>query len=190
MRFVRHSSLMLVLMAVVAAPSALSAETRIAVVDIPRLVSESPQGKASLERLNNERNEKQREMVAQQRDLRVLEERLNRDGAIMSEAERTDVENRYRILRQRIERRGAEIDEDLNARRQDELGKIQRLVLNEVRIFAKEGKYDVVLGPGVVYADPETEITAAVLKRLEAIAAQQAAAKSVEPAKPAAPPKK
>jgi len=186
----RIPSLVLALAAVVAAPFAMGAETRIAVVDIPRLVSESPQGKAALERLKNESSELQREINTQQRELRTLEEKLNRDGAIMSEQERADLENNYRSRRQRIERRGAEISETLDARRQEELGKVQRLVLNEVRVFAKEGQYDVVLGPGVVYADPQSEITAGVLKRLEALAPPQTAAKPADPAKPAPSPKK
>ena len=177
-----QKGLALVLAAALAAPAALAAApTKVAVVDLNRVVAESPQGRAAIEKLNAERTEKQRELVSQQKDLRALEERLNRDGAIMSESERADVESRYRTLRQRIERRAAEIDEDLNARRQDELTRVQRVVLNEIRNFAKENQYDVVLGPGVVYAAPETDITEGVKKRLEAIAAAPSAA----PAKPA-----
>jgi outer membrane protein len=178
----KHPGLALVLAAALAAPAALAAApTKVAVVDLNRVVAESPQGRAAIEKLNAERTDKQRELVSQQKDLRALEERLNRDGAIMAESERADVETRYRTLRQRIERRAAEIDEDLNARRQDELTRVQRVVLNEIRAFAKENQFDVVLGPGVVYAAPETDITEGVKKRLEAIAAAPAAA----PAKPA-----
>jgi outer membrane protein len=182
MMSMKNQGFALVLAAALAAPAAFAAApTKVAVVDLNRVVAESPQGKAAIEKLNAERTEKQRELVSQQKDLRALEERLNRDGAIMSESERADVESRYRTLRQRIERRAAEIDEDLNARRQDELTRVQRVVLNEIRNFAKENQYDVVLGPGVVYASPETDITEGVKKRLEAIAAAPAAA----PAKPA-----
>jgi outer membrane protein len=178
----KHPGLALVLAAALAAPAALAAApTKVAVVDLNRVVAESPQGRAAIEKLNAERTDKQRELVSQQKDLRALEERLNRDGAIMAESERADVETRYRTLRQRIERRAAEIDEDLNARRQDELTRVQRVVLNEIRAFAKENQFDVVLGPGVVYAAPETDITEGVKKRLEAIAVAPAAA----PAKPA-----
>lgn len=180
-----NQGLALVLAAALAAPAALAAApTKVAVVDLNRVVAESPQGRAAIEKLNAERIEKQRELVAQQKDLRALEERLNRDGAIMAESERADVEARYRTLRQRIERRAAEIDEDLNARRQDELTRVQRVVLNEIRAFAKENQFDVVLGPGVVYAAPETDITEGVKKRLEAIAATPSAA---QPAKPPSP---
>lgn len=183
------AGLALALAAALAAPAALAATpTKVAVVDLNRVVAESPQGKAAIEKLNAERTDKQRELVSQQKDLRALEERLNRDGAIMSEGERADVETRYRTLRQRIERRAAEIDEDLNARRQDELTRVQRTVLNEIRAYAKENGYDVVLGPGVVYAAPETDITEGVKKRLEAIATVPAAA--APPAKPAPAPKK
>jgi len=169
------NGLALVLASALLAPIASgAAPAKVAVVDLNRVVAESPQGKAAIEKLNAERVEKQRELVSQQKDLRALEERLNRDGAIMSESERADVEGRYRTLRQRIERRGAEIEEDLNARRQDELTRVQRLVLIEIRGYAKENQFDVVLGPGVVYAAPEIDITEGVKKRLEALAATAA----------------
>ncbi len=181
-----NNRLALVLTAVLASPAALAATpTKVAVVDLNRVVAESPQGKAAIDKLNAERTDKQRELVAQQKDLRAMEERINRDGAIMAEAERADLEARYRTLGQRIERRSAEINEDLNARRQEELNRVQRAVLNEIRAFAKENGYDVVLGPGVVYAAPETDITEGVKKRLEAIAMQ--AAPKPDPAKPAPP---
>lgn len=183
----KHQALALALAAALAAPAAFAAApTKVAVVDLNRVVAESPQGKAAIEKLNAERTEKQRELVSQQKDLRALEERLNRDGAIMSESERADVESRYRTLRQRIERRAGEIDEDLNARRQDELTRVQRLVLNEIRNFAKEHQYDVVLGPGVVYAAPEIDITEGVKKRLETLAAAAPAAPATKPAAPPA----
>lgn len=176
------TGLALALVTALTAPLALgAAPTKVAVVDLNRVVAESPQGRAAIEKLNAERTDKQRELVAQQKDLRALEERINRDGAIMSESERADVEGRYRTLRQRIERRAAEIDEDLNARRQDELTRVQRVVLNEIRNYAKENQFDVVLGPGVVYAAPEVDITEGVKKRLEAVAAAPAA-QSAKPA--------
>lgn len=184
---IQSQNLALVLAAVLTAPALAAAPTRVAVVDLNRVVAESPQGKAAIEKLNNDRTDKQRELVSQQKDLRALEESINRDGAIMSEAERADKENRYRTLRQRIERRAAEIDEDLNGRRQDELTRVQRVVLTEIRSYAKENQLDVVLGPGVVYAAPESDITEAVKKRLEALATQ-AASRATEPAKPAAAP--
>ena len=190
MRCSQFPSLVLVLAALAAAPFA-TAETRVAVVDLNRVVAESPQGKTAIDKLTAERTDKQRELVSQQKDLRALEERMNRDGAVMSESERADTENRYRTLRQRIERRSAEIDEDLNARRQDELSRVQRVVLNEIRLFAKENNYDVVLGPGVVYANPAIDITDGVKKRLEALATQAPPPRpAADPAKPAAPTKK
>lgn len=167
--------LALVLAAALAAPAALAAApTKVAVVDLNRVVTESPQGKAAIEKLNAEGAEKRRELATQQKDLRALEEKINRDGAIMSEQERADNETRYRTLRQRYERRAAELDEEFNARRQEELSRVQRLVLNEIRGFARENQYDVVLGPGVVYAAPEIDITDGVKKRLETMAAAPA----------------
>ena len=68
------------------------------------------------------------------------------------------------------------------------------MVVREVQAYAKEGGFDLVIGAGVIWASPTTDMTAAVLKRLETMAATGAKAPgsppktAAEPAK--TPPKK
>ena len=190
---IRSAQLALILTALIAG-AAHAAEQKIGVVTLDRLMQESPQGKAVAEALQAEFGDKQRELVTQQKDLRALEERLNRDRAVMSEQERADLEEKARNLQQRYTRRLAEVEDDYNSRRGKELGNLQRVIVREVQAYAKEGGYDLVVGAGVLWASPSADLTPGVLKRLEALAATSpkgpttAAKAPVDPAK--TPPKK
>lgn len=174
-----------------AATSSVAGGARVAVFNPNRALFESPQGKAAIEKFNAVREEKNREVVGEQKELRAIEEKLNRDGAVMSDSERADNESRYRTKRQRLERRVAEIEEDLNLRRQELLNPIESLVLNTARQYAAERGISIVLGPGVIYADKSVDITDEVVKRMAAggaAAAPQTAPRTTDPAKPAAAP--
>ena len=190
---IRPAQFALILLALSSA-AAFAAESKVGVVTLDRLMQESPQGKAVAEALTAEFGPAQRELMNQQKDLRAMEEKLNRDRAVMSESERADLEEKARNLQQKYSRRLAEVEDDYNSRRGKELGNLQRVVVREVQAYAKEGGYDVVIGAGIIWASPTTDMTAAVLKRLEALAATGSKAPGAPPktaAEPAKiPPKK
>lgn len=185
---IRSAQLALILLALTSGAS-FAAETKVGVVTLDRLMQESPQGKAVAEALQAEFGDKQRELVNQQKDLRAMEEKLNRDRAVMSESERADLEEKARNLQQKYQRRLAEVEDDYNSRRGKELGNLQRVIVREVQAYAKDGNFDLVIGAGVIWASPTTDITAAVLKRLEAMSATGAKAPGSPPKAPADPAK-
>ena len=174
---------------IVCASAASAAEMRVGVVDLDRLMRESPQGRAVQDTLQAEFAERQRDLLNQQKDLRALEERLNRDKTAMSDQERTDVEGRARTLQQRYQRQASEFEDDVNTRKNEELGKLQRVIVREVQGYGKDEHYDLLVGSGVLYSSPSADVTSFVLKRLEAAAAQQAKP-AAEPAKAGTPTKK
>ena len=177
----RHA--LAVLAMTICAGAAAAADMRVGVVDIDRLMRESPQGKVVQETLQAEFADRQRELLNQQKDLRALEERLNRDRAAMNAQERADIEARARTLQQRYQRQASEFEDDVNVRKNEELSKLQRVIVREVQAYAKDEHYDLLVGSGVLYAGPNADVTGAVLKRLEALAPQpsKAAADSAKP---------
>lgn len=158
-----------------AASSVAAAEVKIGFVNIARLLEESPQVEMATKTLNREFGPKQLEIAAQQKHYAELQQRLSRDGTVMSEAERGNVEKQLRELQREISRLQNEAMEDYNIRRNDELGKLQRTILREVQTFSREQKYDLVVGDGVLYANPAVDITDQILKRLETVAKEQPA---------------
>jgi outer membrane protein len=180
-------------LALLAPLGAAHAELKIAVVNVPRLLEEAPQAKASMQALQDEFAPRQRSIVAQQKDLKTKEEKLQRDGAVMAENERRNSEKDLRDGQREMQRKQNEYVEDLNLRRNEELGKLQRSLLQEVQTFARAANYDVVLGDGVLYVNESMDITAQVLSALQARYKSGAPAPkpaASAPVKPASPPAK
>jgi outer membrane protein len=169
-------------------PLGAHAELKIAVVNVPQLLEEAPQAKTALQALTDEFASRQREIVAQQKDLKTKEEKLTRDGAVMAENERRNAEKDLRDGQRELQRKQNEYVEDLQQRRQEELGKLQRSLLQEVQAFARTGTYDLVVGEGVLYRSDAIDITAQVLSALQQRAKTSGTApKPATPAKPPAP---
>ena len=144
-----------------------AAEIKIGIVNPAVLLEKSPQAEAARKRLEREFAPRDRELVRRQKELRKLEERLARDGAVMSEAERRKLEREIRSRRRDIKRAQDEFREDFNIRRNEEFGKLQRQVYRAIVSLAKEEKYDLILGDGVLYAGKKVDITNRVLQRLK-----------------------
>lgn len=166
-KFWRLAVLGLIAFAGLGTVSAQAAETKIAVVNIPRLLESAPQAKAMMEQLQAEFAPRQRELAALQKDLREKEETLKRDGAVMSEEERRNIERQLRDGQRDFQRKGQEMNEDANLRRNEELGKLQRILGQEIQNYASSQNYDLVLGD-VIYADEAMDITDELLTALQA----------------------
>ncbi|HXS88937.1 MAG TPA: OmpH family outer membrane protein [Steroidobacteraceae bacterium] len=165
------------------------AEMKIAVVNVPRLLDEAPQAKSAMQALQDEFAPRQKEIMSTQKELKAKEEKLNRDGAVMAENERRNAEKDLRDGQRELARKQNEYVEDLNLRRNEEIGKLQRSLLQEVQAFARTSSYDLIVGEGVLYVNESMDITAQVLSALQARykATGGAAPKPATP-KPATPP--
>jgi len=154
-------------LALLAPFGAAHAQLKIAVVNVPRLLEEAPQAKGAMQALQDEFAPRQREIVAGQKDLKTKEEKLQRDGAVMAENERRNAEKDLRDGQRELARKQNEYVEDLNLRRNEELGKLQRSLLQEVQTYARAQNYDLVVGEGVLYRNESIDITAQVLSALQ-----------------------
>ena len=172
---------------VVAALPATGAEVKIAVVDFQKLAVESPQGKAVQESIRAEFAPRQRTLAAQEQAVKAKEDKLQKDGATMSEDQRTRAEKELRDSARDFERAKAEAQDDFNARRNEALSRLQRTIIEEVRTYGKAQNYDLILDQGgVIYNASATDITPAVLSALQARGGTPASSKPATP--PAKPP--
>jgi outer membrane protein len=173
--------------AIVATP-VWAAEVKIGVVDYGRLVEESPQAKVALEAIRTEFTPKQRELQQQDQALKAKKDKLDKDAATMSEDQRTRAEKDLRDGLRDLQRKQGEVQDDFNARRNEEMSRLQRTLIEEVRTYAKAQNFDLVIADGVIYSVPTLDITPAILSTLNARAPKPAAA-TPAPAqpKPAAP---
>ena len=163
----RHVKRMLALVAIMAlCGTPALAEMRVGVVNTVKLMEEAPQARDAQGRIESEFAPREKELVALQREIRNQEERLGRDGAVMSEAERTRLEREVLGLRRDLNRAQDEFRDDLNIRRNEALSKLQKVLYDATVALAKEQNYDLILGQGVIYASDKVDITPLVLKKL------------------------
>jgi outer membrane protein len=143
-------------------------EVKIGVVNIAQLMEQAPQARVAMEALDEEFKPRQREIIARQTEFQELSEKVQRDLAVMGETERRNAEKDLRDLQREVTRLQNEFREDLNLRRNEELGLLQRSMLKEVQDFAQSAGYDVIVGDGVLYASAAVNITENVLRAMEA----------------------
>ena len=167
------------------------AELKIGVVDYGKLYEESPQAKSAMEAIRTEFTPRQRELQNQQATLKAKEEKLQKDGATMSEDQRGRVEKDLRDSYRDLQRKQQEAQDDFNARRNEEMSRLQRALIEQVRIYGKAQNFDLIVADGVIYATPTLDITPqilAALKSAPAGAAKPAASTQSPAAAPAAKP--
>ena len=143
-------------------------ELKIGVVNIPVLLEQAPQARVAMGALEEEFQPRQREILAKQTEFKDLSEKVQRDIAVMGETERRNTERELRDLQREVTRLQTEFQEDLNLRRNEELGNLQRSLLKEVQDYAQTAGFDLIVGDGVLYASSAVNITENVLRAMEA----------------------
>jgi outer membrane protein len=143
-------------------------DIKIGVVNVTALMEQAPQAKAAMDALQEEFAPRQRTIVAKQKEFEDLTEKANRDAAVMGETERRNMEKDLRDMQRDVARMQNEFREDLNLRRNEELGNLQRSLLKEVQDYAESEGFDLVVGDGVLYASSAINITEVVLRAMEA----------------------
>ena len=145
--------------------SALAADTKIGFVNTERLLREAPLSVAAQKKLEKEfaaRDQELRKLAKQARDLQA---QLDKDGVTMSDSERKAKERDLGNLNRDLQRQGREFREDLNLRRNEELGQIQERARKVIQDIARAEKYDLIVEQAV-FVDPKSDITDRVMKAL------------------------
>ena len=146
-----------------------AADTRIGIVNTAKLLKEAPQAEAARKKLESEFAPRDIKIVGLQKSIKLMEDKLSKDAAIMSESARKNQERDIVSKKRDVKRAREEFTEDFNFRRNEEIGKLQKLVSETILSLAKENKYDIVLNESVIYASQQVDITTTVLERLRSI---------------------
>ncbi|HTV98048.1 MAG TPA: OmpH family outer membrane protein [Steroidobacteraceae bacterium] len=163
-----------------------AAETKIGYVNFQKLLEDAPQTKAAMQSLENEFGPRRRELMTMQNDLKAKEDKLQKEEPVMSEADRANAEKTFRDQQREFSRKAGEFQDDASTRKNEELGKVQRYLFQEIQTYANAQGFDLVLGDGVLFAKQPLDITAAVLAVLQSKPAglPAGAPRTAAPAKP------
>ena len=148
--------------------SALQAQDfRIGFVNTDRIFREANMAKSAQAKLETEFSKRERELTAQGETLRTASEKFEKDAPTLSETQRN---TRQRVLVEQdrdFQRKRREFQEDLNARKNEELQGVLERANRIVKQVAEAEKYDIVLQEAV-YFNPKHDITERVIKALDA----------------------
>ena len=144
-----------------------AAATKIAFVEVGKVLKESPKVKAAQEKIRKEFAQRDDQLVAEAKQLKKLKDKLVKDSAIMSEAEVKRLERDILTRTRKLKNSQSEFQEDVTLRQNEELGKLRKEIAEVIIEVAKKGGYDLVLESGVVWASNKVNITEQVLKALK-----------------------
>ena len=158
------------LLAVTGLTQAQAQGIKVGVVSFGRLLDEAPQSVASQRALQKKFAPRQRDLRAREEELKGMAQRLQEGEGFMGEEERRTLERDARDIQRELDRSKSEFAEDLSLRRNEELGRLQRMLVTEVQAFATNESYDVIISEaaGVVYASNAVDITERILETLRA----------------------
>jgi len=145
--------------------TAQAAEYKIGFVNTERLFREAAPAKKAQEKLEKEFAARDAEIQKTTKQVRDLQERLERDGATMSETERRNKERDLANLSRDLQRAQRELREDVNLRRNEEYASVQERADRVIRQIADSEKFDLILQE-VVFASQRIDITDRVIKAL------------------------
>lgn len=148
------------------ASSIVVADTKIGFVNTEKLLREAPLSIAAQKRLEKEFSGREQELQKMAKQARDVQTQLDKEGVTMSETERKNKERELANLNREFQRQSREFREDLNLRRNEELGQLQERARKVIIDIAKSEKYDIIIEQAAVYVDPKSDITDRVMKAL------------------------
>ncbi len=148
------------------AATASYADLKIGFVNIPAVLEKAPQAEKAKKRLEQEFSPRDKQLVAQQKEIQSMDEKMTKDAAVMGDSARVNLEKDILNKKRDAKRAQQEFSEDFNARRNEELGKLQRRIVEAIREIAKAQSFDLLLTDGVIYASDKIDVTSQVQQKL------------------------
>jgi outer membrane protein len=160
------SRLLICLFAATALP-VFAQEVRIGFVSTDRVFKEANTAKASQARLEQEFSKREKELNDLGLSIKSGAEKLEREAPTLSETQRASRQKQLVEQDREFQRKRREFQEDLNARKNEELQQVIERANRMVRQVAEAEKFDLVLQEAV-YVNPRLDITDKVIKALNA----------------------
>ena len=165
----RHIPLVVLLGSLAAAVPAQAQEFKAGFVNTDRIFREANTAKAAQAKLEQEFSRREKELVDMGNSLKSATEKFEREAPTMAESQRTARQRQLVDQDREFQRKRREFQEDLGARKNEELGQVLERANRVVKQVAEQEKYDVILQEAV-YINPKHDITDKVLKALNAAA--------------------
>ena len=143
----------------------LAEEFRVGFINTDRIFREANTAKVAQTKLEQEFSKREKELVELGNSLKSNSEKLERDLPTLSETQRTTKQRQLADQDREFQRKRREFQEDLNARKNEELQLVLEKANKVVKQVAEAEKYDLILQEAV-YINPKHDITEKVIKAI------------------------
>jgi len=147
-------------------PALAQAQLKIGYVNFQRLAAESPEAQTIQTNLSNEFGPRQQAIVKEDQAFKARADAFQRNAATMTDEQREREQKYLRDTDREIQAKKSEFQDDVNQRKNEELSRLQRSLLDQVSNYAKAQGYDLVVADAL-YATPTIDLTGQILERLK-----------------------
>ena len=147
--------------------SASAQELKIGIVNLDRIFREANSAKSAQAKLEQEFGKREKDLNDVATQLKTTSDKYEREAPTLSETQRTTRQKQLVDQDRDFQRKRREFQEDLNARKNEELQQVIERANRVVKVLAEAEKYDLIVQEAV-YVNPKHDITDKVLKSLNA----------------------
>ncbi len=158
-------TLLISLVTLAGVPSHAQETFRVGFVNSDRVLREAQPAKAAQAKLEAEFSKREKDLAGQGDALKSASEKFERESPSLSEAQRVSRQRTLVDQDRDFQRKRREFQEDLNARKNEELQQVYERANRVVKQVAEAEKYDAILQEAI-YINPKHDITDKVIKAL------------------------
>jgi outer membrane protein len=147
--------------------SALADDLKIGYVNSDRVLRDALPAKAAQAKLEAEFSKREKDLADVASRLKAASDKLDKDGPTLAEAERARRQRELVDQDRELQRKRREFQEDLNQRKNEELGAVVERTNKVIKQIFETEKYDLILQEAVFWS-PKVDITDKVIKALNA----------------------
>ncbi|MGZ5181196.1 MAG: OmpH family outer membrane protein [Ramlibacter sp.] len=168
MKSLSRSSLWVLLASMALALPALAEDFRVGFVNTDRIFREANSAKSAQAKLEQEFSKREKDLNDMGNTLKSASDKFEREAPTLSETQRQQRQKQLIDQDREFQRKRREFQEDLNARKNEELQQVLDRANRVVKQVAEQEKFDLVLQEAV-YINPKYDITDKVIKALNAV---------------------
>lgn len=163
----RLSGILAALLLTVWGVNASANEAKIGVVDLQKIMQTSAQMKGIQQKLEKDFKPRRDKLLAMEEGLKQDMEKFKRDSAVMSEAQKKDLEKKIVATQQTFEREGQQYQQELSTAHNESMEEFYGKIRKAISKVAATEKYDIVLQKDAApFSIDKLDITENVIKQI------------------------
>lgn len=169
MKKVVKNTAMVMLAALTMGTSVQALAHKVGIVDMQTIYSQVPQTAAIEKTLQGEFADRRQEVEKLQGDIRFEMEKFQRESTTMSEDQKKALGEKIQGMQRALAEKGRPLEQEIKARQNQELAKLQKTIIEAIEAVAKDGDFDEVkVKDGTIYFNPKevTDLSDKVVDRV------------------------